>query len=470
MFEKLRSEFENKVHFIGINGIGMSALALLLNKIGVKVQGSDLKENYITKTLQNADIQYFNQHNEKNIDDKISLIVKTSIIKDDNCEIVKAIEKNIKIITRAELLAKIMLYKKSITVAGTHGKTSTTAMISTILEQANLDPIVINGGIINQFQSNFKLGDGDFLVAESDESDGSFVNLPTFIGAITNIEPEHLEFYNNDFAKVKKYYEKYVEQIEENGLCVMCIDDENVAEIYNKFKNIKKNLISYSVKKDADIIAKNINLNNSGAKFDAIFKGEKISDINFSAFGIHNVSNSLIAIAIAKFLKIDDEIIKKALKNYQGVKRRFTKVGEFQGITIIDDYAHHPTEISATLKAARQFIGDKKIILVLQPHKYSRVRDLFQEFATCVQEADIVILTEIYSANQAKIDGISKETLAQKMQELGHKKIIKLENDEDLAKLIKENAAKNDIVICAGAGTITQMANNLENQLKNLLK
>lgn len=468
MFEKLRSEFENKVHFIGINGIGMSALALLLNKIGVKVQGSDLKENHITKTLQNADIQYLNQHDEKNIDDKISLIVKTSIIKDDNCEIVKAKEKNIKIITRADLLAKIMLYKKSITVAGTHGKTSTTAIISTILEEANLDPIIINGGIINQFQSNFKLGDGDFLVAESDESDGSFVNLPTFIGAITNIEPEHLEFYNNDFAKVKQYYEKYVSQIPENGLCVMCIDDENVAEIYNKFKNIKKNLISYSVKKDADIIAKNINLNNLGAKFDAIFKGEKISDINFSAFGIHNVSNSLIAIAIAKFLKIDDEIIKKALKNYQGVKRRFTKVGEFQGITIIDDYAHHPTEILATLNAARQFIGDKKIILVLQPHKYSRVRDLFQEFATCVQKADIVILTEIYSANQAKIDGISKETLAQKMQELGHKKVIKLENDEDLAKLVKENAVKNDIVIFAGAGTITQMANNLENQLKNL--
>lgn len=470
VFENLKTEIKNKVHFIGIGGIGMSALALLLKKVGFKVQGSDLKTSYITEKLKVANIDFFDSQNKENIDDEISLIVKTSIIKDDNPEIIAAKEKNIKIITRAELLAKIMAEKKSITVAGTHGKTSTTAIISSILEQANIDPIVINGGIINQYQSNFKLGQGDYLLAESDESDASFVDLPSFIGAITNIEPEHLDFYGGDFSKVLACYEKYVEQIPPEGFCVIAVDDEETKKIYNKLKDKKPNLSSVSLQENSDIkvdiIAKNIVFDNSGSIFDAVFKDKTIKNIKLNAYGYHNVLNALNAIAIADFLKIDEEAIKIALKNYQGVKRRFTKVGEFNKITIIDDYAHHPTEIIATLNSARQFVQDKKIILVLQPHKYSRVQDLFEEFCQSVQKADIIILADIFAVNNHKIAGISQDSLIKRIKEIGHKNVIKLKNEKDLANLIKKNSQAGDLVLCAGAGSITNIANNLEQEIK----
>ena len=469
MIENLKAKLSKKVHFIGLGGIGMSALALLLNKVGVKVQGSDISENYITKTLTDRSIPYFVGHNKENITDDISLVVKTSIIKEENPEIVAAKEKNIEIITRAQLLALIMSEKKGITIAGTHGKTSTTAMTSLMLEFGNLDPIVINGGIINYFKSNYKLGDGEYLVAESDESDASFVILPTFIGAVTNIEPEHLEFYGGDFEKVKKYFEQYVTQIPQDGLCVMCIDDVESEKIYNKLKATRKNLWSYSVKKDADIVAKNIVQDGSGSTFDAVFRnGKTISQLHTPSYGIHNVSNALVAVAIADFLKIDKELIKQALTNFTGVKRRFTKTGEVNGISIIDDYAHHPTEINAVLNSARQFALDKKVILVLQPHKYSRVQDLFKEFCSCVGGADVVILTDIYSANQKPIDGITQDALLEGIKNSGHKNVIKLMNEDDLAKIVKSVANKGDIVLCAGAGTITYMANKLPNQLKEL--
>jgi UDP-N-acetylmuramate--alanine ligase len=472
-FEKLTSEFSKKIHFIGIGGIGMSALALLLNKINIKVQGSDLRQNYMTPTLQNAGISYFVGHDAKNIDEDVELIVKTSIIKEDNPEIIEAKKRGIKIITRAQLLAKVMSFKKSITAAGTHGKTSTTALIATIIEGANLDPIVINGGVINEYKSNYKLGNGDFIVAESDESDGSFVILPTFIGAITNIEPEHLEFYKHDFNAVLSHFEQYVKQIPQNsegsGLCAMCIDNENVENIYQKLKLEKNNLLSYSVKKDADVVAKNIVFETSGSKFDVVFKnGKVIKDIHLSAYGLHNVSNSLAAIAIADFLQISEDVIKKSLYGFKGVQRRFSKVGEVDGVVIIDDYAHHPTEILATLNSARQFAQKNQIILVLQPHKYTRVQDLFEEFATCVKEADMVILDEIYAASQEPIAGISQDSLLAKIQEKGHKNAIKLAKKEDLAKIIKENAKKGDLVLCAGAGSITYMAHDLVGQLEQL--
>lgn len=468
VFDNIKAKLNKKVHFIGLGGIGMSALALLLNKIGVKVQGSDLKENYLTQNMRDRGIKYMVGHANGNISGDIGLIVKTSIVKDNNPEILAAQEKNIPIITRANMLAMLMAEKKGITIAGTHGKTSTTAMTALMLEFGGLDPIVINGGIINYFNSNFKIGDGDYLVAESDESDGSFVTLPSFIGAITNIEPEHLEFYNHDFEKVKNYFEKYVEQIPKNGLCVVCIDDEEVAKIYEKFKH-QKNIVTYSLKKDADIIAKNIKSDSSGSSFDAVFKsGKIIQDLHLPAFGIHNVSNALVAIAIAEFLKISDKNIKAALLNFSGVKRRFTKTGEVDGVSIIDDYAHHPTEIVATLQAARQLVADKKIILVLQPHKYSRVKDLFKEFCNCASQADIAIISDIYSAGQEPIEGASQDNLIAGMKKTGHTNILKLSNENDLAKIVKIHAKSGDIVLCAGAGTITYWANKLPQQLQDL--
>jgi UDP-N-acetylmuramate--alanine ligase len=464
-FENLKEKIGDNIHFIGVGGIGMSALALLLRKINITVQGSDLSQNYMTKTLQDAGVKYFLGHKKENITSDLSLIIKTSIIKDDNEEIIAAKEKGIKIMTRAQLLALIMSYKKGITIAGTHGKTSTTAITSLMLEFANLDPIVINGGIINYFKSNFKLANGEFLVAESDESDGSFVDLPSYIGAITNIEPEHLEFYDGDFEKVKKYFQKYVSQIPQNGLCVICIDDFEARKIYQEFAH-QKNIMSYSFKENADIMAKNIKQDASGSSFDAVFKdGRIIKNLHISAFGIHNVSNSLIAIAIADFLKIQPENIALALKNFNGVKRRFTKTGEVDGVAIIDDYAHHPTEISATINSAKQLAQNNKVILVLQPHKYTRVRDLFNEFVSCIAKADIVILADIYSANQEKIEGINQDSLFLAMQK-NHKNIIKLDSEKNLAKIVKSLANKGDIVLCAGAGTITNWANNLPEELK----
>lgn len=481
-FSNIKSQISKKVHFIGIGGIGMSALALLLNKIGIDVQGSDINESYITNLLREKNITFFLNHNSKNIDNNIDLVVKTSIIKEDNPEIIAAKSLGIKIITRAQLLALIMQEGYGVTVSGTHGKTSTTAMISLIIEFAKLDPIVINGGIINYFKSNFKLGDGDYIIAESDESDGSFVELPTKIGAVTNIEPEHLEFYNNDFDLAKKYYERYVNQIDEKGLCVMCIDDEEVKKIYNKLKKYKNNLISYSIKDSkADIYASSIKSSNKGIIFDVTINRnnnclnknnknnlDKISDINIPTFGIHNCSNSLIAIAIADFLDINENITKEALINFSGVKRRFSKVGKFNNIEIIDDYAHHPTEIKATIQAAKQFAGNNKVILVLQPHKYTRVRDLFLEFSQCVSDADIVIISEIYAASQKPIAGINQDSLIAEMKARGHKNIIKLNNENEIPELIFNLAKSGDIVLFAGAGNITYWANKLEEQLKIL--
>ena len=468
--KNLKEKITGKVHFIGLGGIGMSALALILNKIDIQVQGSDLSENYLTENMRDLGITYFVGHDAKNITDDISLIVETSIIKPTNPEVIAALERGIPVITRAQLLAMVMSEHKGITIAGTHGKTSTTAITSLMLEIAGLDPTIINGGIINYFKSNSKIGNGQYLVAESDESDGSFVNLPTFIGAVTNIEPEHLEFNNQDFEKQKSYFERYISQISQNGLCVLCIDDIEVEKIYNKLKNSHKNLVTYSIKKDADLAASNIRADVNGITFDVKFAAQnrEIKNLHMSVYGLHNVSNALVAISIANFLKISDEKIREALASFSGVKRRFTKTGEVDGVTIIDDYGHHPTEISTTLKAARQLVGEHQVILVLQPHKYTRVRDLFSEFCHCADVADIAIVANIYSAGQQPIADITQDSLIEGMKKAGHKNVLKLNSELELASLIKANAKAGDIVLVSGAGTSTYWANKLPEQLQNL--
>lgn len=462
MLEKLREKITGKVHFIGVGGIGMSALALFLRKIGVAVQGSDLRESALAGDLRESGVDYFVGHEGRNIDDEVGLVVKTSIIKDDNCEILAAQEKGLSILTRAELLALVMAQKIGVSLAGTHGKTSTTALVALILEFGGLDPLVINGGVIKHFNSNFKFGEGEFLVAESDESDGSFVDLPTKIGAVTNIEPEHLEFYGGDFDKVKQYYEKYVSQILGNeGFCAICVDDEEACALYEKFA---KKAFSYSIfsGKKADLVAKNIAFDERGTVFDAVFaKGREIKGLRLQAFGAHNVANALAAIAIADHLEVEDAAICEALASFSGVERRFNKIGEINGASLIDDYAHHPTEVRAVLGAARQLAGSKKVILVLEPHKYSRVRDLFDEFCACVKDADLVILTEIYSANQKAIDGVCQANLAQKMREICGLEVLELRDWGDLGSVIEKNCEKGDVVLCAGAGRISQMVKSL---------
>lgn len=468
-FQDLKSQ--QKIHFIGIGGIGMSALAFLLHDSKIEVQGSDLKENYLMKKLSDKNIKYFIGQISENIDDEVSLVIKTSTVKDTNPEIIEAKNRNIKIITRAELLAIIMQDYQNITIAGTHGKTSTTAMTGIMLEVAGLDPTVINGGVINYFSSNYKIGSGKYLVAESDESDASFVDLPTKIGAITNIEAEHLEFikYDGCFEKQKSYYEQYVKQIPDDGLCVLCVDNDEVKKIYDKLKTSKANLFSYSITdKNADLTIQNVVQDISGSHFDAVFKdGNIIKNIKISCHGMHNISNSLVAIAVARFLKVSDEKIIEALGQCNGVKRRFTKVGEYQGASIIDDYAHHPTEISTTLKSAKQVAGKNKVICVFEPHKYSRVHSLFNEFCKSFSDADYVIVSQVYSTGQEPIEGATQDDLIAGIKKTGHKNVIKLDHENDLAKIIKPLIETGDIVFCAGAGLVSTWAQNLEQQLKN---
>lgn len=453
-----------KIHFIGIGGIGMSALAFILREWNLSVSGSDLNENYLTPKLKKSGVDFMIGHSQQNIASDVDLVVKTSIIKDDNPEIIAAKARNIKIITRADLLAVIMKSYKSITIAGTHGKTSTTAMVSLVLEAGKLDPTVINGGVIHYYGSNSKIGQGDYLVAESDESDGSFVNLPTYIGAITNIEPEHLDcgIYNGDFAKQKDMFIQYIKQIPQNGLCVLCIDSPEVKKIHDNLSN-KSNIITYSIYQDADIVAKNIVCGFDGLIFDAIFKnGQKIENIKIPIYGKHNIGNSLIAIAIADFLKISQSQIKSGLASFNGVKRRFTKVGNFHGASVIDDYAHHPTEIKVTIEAARNLIGEKgNIVCVFQPHKYTRVRDCFQEFCNSFQLADNVIVSQIYSAGQVSIAGIDQDSLISGIINSGQKNVIKLEDEKDLPKILKNIVKKGDLLLFMGAGTVTNWAYNI---------
>lgn len=468
-FQDLKAQ--SKVHFIGLGGIGMSALAFILRELKIPVQGSDLSENYLTEKLRAKGATYFVGHKAENISADVSLIVQTSIIKTENPEIVEAQKRNIPVITRANLLAMIMREYKGITIAGTHGKTSTTGMVSLMLEIGGLDPTIVNGGVIHYFGSNSKIGKGEYLVAESDESDASFVDLPSFIGAVTNIEPEHLEFsgYAGSFEKQKDCFEKYISQIPGQGICVLCIDSPEVEKIYNKLKEQKQNLVTYSVTKSADLMAKNITMDVKGLTFDAVFKsGREIKNIVMPVYGEHNASNALVAIAIGAFLGFSDDVIKKALAAFNGVRRRFTKVGEYENVAIIDDYGHHPTEISTTLKGARHLAGRHKVICVFQPHKYSRVHDLFNEFCGAFSDADCVIVADVYSAGQAPIVGASQDDLIAGIEKQGHKNVIKLNGDKDLAALIKPQISAGDIVFCTGAGSITYWAAALESQLKNI--
>lgn len=472
-FGNLKNRYSSgKIHFIGIGGIGMSAIALILKRIGCDVQGSDLSSNNNTKNLESKGIKCVIGHKTENITDDIILVVETSIVKKTNPELIAARTKNIPIIRRADMLAEIMREKQGVTVSGTHGKTSTTAMIAVMLESAGLDPIVINGGIINYFGSNAKFGEGKFVVAESDESDASFVDLPTFIGVVNNIEPEHLEFYGGDFEKVKNYYKRYVEQIPANGLVTICIDDLESKKLYQDLSKAKNNLASLSITdKNADYYADNISLDVKGLKFDVKIKktNHTIKNIKMPAYGIHNVKNALAPIAIGLFLGLNEEQIKQGLQNYSGVKRRFTKTGEVNGITIIDDYGHHSTEIKAVFKAARAILPNHKLIVVFQPHKYTRTRDLFTEFSNAFSDVDVAIIADIYSAGQDQIPGINQDYLIDGIKKTGHKNVIKLNGENDLPQLIKNHAKPGDMVICIGAGSITNWANNLPQKLKEIL-
>jgi UDP-N-acetylmuramate--alanine ligase len=457
------------IHFVGIGGIGMSGIAEVLHNLGYRVQGSDLADGANTKRLAELGIRVMIGHRAENLD-AAEVVVVSSAVKPDNPEVVAARTRRLPVVRRAEMLAELMRLKWSIAIAGTHGKTTTTSIIGALLETAGLDPTVINGGIINAYGTNTRLGAGDWMAVEADESDGTFTRLPATIAVVTNIDPEHLDFYG-DFAALQQAFETFVGNIPFYGFAVMCIDHPVVQGMVAKLS--ERRILTYGLSPQADIRAVNIRLGGDGSHFDVVVtdrmsrEERTIPKLFLPMFGDHNVQNSLTAVAVAEELGLGDEAVRASLRNFRGVRRRFTKTGEWNGVSIIDDYGHHPVEIAAVLKAARAIVGGR-VIAVVQPHRYTRLADLFDGFCTCFNDADTVLVADVYAAGEAPIAGINREALVTGLGAHGHRDARALAGPEALAPTIRELIRPGDMVVCLGAGSITNWANSLPAELAEL--
>jgi UDP-N-acetylmuramate--alanine ligase len=456
------------LHFVGIGGIGMSGIAEVLHNLGYQVQGSDSSESYNTKRLEELGIKIFIGHGAEHVE-KASVVVISSAIKPGNPELDAARAHRIPVVRRAEMLAELMRFKIAIAVAGTHGKTTTTALTAAMLEAGGFTPTVINGGIINARGTNAYLGKGEWMVVEADESDGTFTKLPAAIGIITNIDPEHLDHYGS-FDAAKAAYATFISNLPFYGFAVLCTDHPEVQALSARV--VDRRIITYGTNPQADVRATNLRPGPDGQTFDVIMGDVTIKDVLLSMHGKHNMRNALATVAIARELGMSPDSIKSALADFEGVKRRFTKTGVAHGITVIDDYGHHPVEIAATLKAARaaQSQGGGKIIAVVQPHRYTRLRDLFGEFCSCFNDADCVIVSDVYSAGEAAIEGVSGDALAAGLRSAGHKNVVKLPSENDLAATVLSQAVAGDMVVCLGAGSITKWAYALPAELEGAAK
>ena len=458
------------IHFVGIGGIGMSGIAEILHNLGYLVQGSDISEGANVKRLRAMGIKIYLGHSENNLGDA-EVVVISSAVNPDNPEVEGARQRLMPIVRRAEMLGELMRLKWSIAVGGTHGKTTTTSMIAALLDAADLDPTVINGGIINAWGSNARLGKGDWMVVEADESDGTFVKLPATIAVVTNIDSEHMDHYGS-FEALRASFDTFVENVPFYGFATLCVDDAEVQAMIPRVTDRK--IVTYGRSPQADICMISNETSENGSCFDVIIsdrttqKKRTLSNIFLPMHGAHNVQNALSVIAIANEMGIADSILKKALGGFEGVKRRFTKTGEVNGISIIDDYAHHPVEIAAVISAARAAAPNGRIISVVQPHRYSRLRDLFNDFCTCFNDADVVIVAEVYSAGEEVIEGINQETLVEGLRSHGHRHVESLRSEEVLAQLIDNISFPGDMVVCLGAGSITNWANALPEELAAL--
>lgn len=456
-------------HFVGIGGIGMSGIAEVLHNLGYQVQGSDLADSANVQRLRAKGITIHIGHQADNITGA-SVLVISSAVKDQNPEVIAARQKLIPVVRRAEMLAELMRLKWSISIAGTHGKTTTTSMIASLIDAANLDPTVINGGIINAYGSNMRMGSGDWMVVEADESDGTFIKLPSTVAVVTNIDPEHMDHYGS-YDNLKAAFDTFVQNLPFYGFAALCIDHPEVQAMIPRVSERK--ILSYGFNHQADIQIINWRSDLSGSYFDILFSdrtkgGERtLSDCFLPMHGKHNVQNACAAICVATELGLSDVKAREAIGNFEGVKRRFTKTGEVHGITIIDDYAHHPVEISSVLKAARQACA-QNVIAVVQPHRYTRLRDLFEEFCGCFNDADTVIVANVHAAGEAPIDGVDRDALAEGLRLRGHKNVLTLNTEADLANLLEQEARTGDLVICLGAGSITHWANALPAQMMKL--
>jgi UDP-N-acetylmuramate--alanine ligase len=454
------------VHFVGIGGIGMSGIAEVLANLGYTVTGSDVADSANVKRLRDKGITVAIGHKGENIDGA-DVVVVSSAIKRDNPELVAARGKRLPVVRRAEMLAELMRLKSCVAIAGTHGKTTTTSMVAALLDAGGLDPTVINGGIINAYGTNARLGAGNWMVVEADESDGTFLKLPADVAIVTNVDPEHLDHFHT-FDAVQEAFRAFVENIPFYGFAVMCTDHPVVQALVGKLED--RRILTYGQNPQADVLLAGLAHNNGSSHFSVQFRDREgntthtIDKLTLPMPGRHNALNATSAIAVAHELGITDDLIRKALANFGGVKRRFTRVGEWNGAVIIDDYGHHPVEIAAVLRAARES-AKGKVIAVMQPHRYTRLRDLFEQFCTCFNDADAVIIAPVYPAGEAPIAGADRDALVQGLRAHGHRQAIPLEAPEKLAGLIKGLAKSGDYVVCLGAGSITQWAYALPAEL-----
>ena len=454
------------IHFIGIGGIGMSGIADILINLGYQVQGSDLSENANVQRLREKGATVHIGHAAENVGGS-AVVVYSSAVKRDNPELVEARLHRIPVVRRAEMLAELMRLRSSIAIGGTHGKTTTTTLVASLLDGGGLDPTVINGGIINAYGTNARLGAGDWMVVEADESDGSFLRLPAEVAVVTNIDPEHLDHYG-DFDAIRDAFRDFVENLPFYGFAVMCTDHPEVQSLVGRIED--RTVITYGENKQADVRLENLRPSAPGSMFDVVITDprsddrETIKDLNLPMPGKHNALNATAAITVARKLGISANEIRAALSAFSGVKRRFTKTGEWRGVTIIDDYGHHPVEISAVLKAAREVVPGR-IIAVVQPHRYTRLSSLFDEFCTCLNEADTVIVADVHSAGETPIPGADRDGYVAGLTMHGHRDARPLQGPEHLARMVAEIAQEGDYVICLGAGSITQWANALPAEL-----
>lgn len=459
------------IHFVGIGGIGMSGIAEVLHNLGYKVQGSDQADNANVERLRAKGITVHVGHSADNLGQAEVVVVSTAIRK-TNPEYIAAREKHLPIVRRAEMLAELMRFKKAVAIGGTHGKTTTTSLIGTLLEAGGLDPTVINGGIVNAYGTNARMGDGYWMVVEADESDGTFLKLPADVAVVTNIDPEHLDHYGN-FEAERDAYLQFVENVPFYGFGVMCLDHPEVQALVSRIDD--RRVITYGANPQADVRFLNHHMEGPKSHFDVVIRSRKtgavieMKNLVLPMPGRHNVLNATAAIAVAHELGVADDAIIKGLAGFAGVKRRFTHTGSWNGVEVFDDYGHHPVEIKAVLKAARESVKGR-VIAIAQPHRYSRLHNLFDEFATCFNDADTILVAPVYAAGEDPIEGVNSQALVERIKTAGHRDARYIADPKEIAPIVKKIAKPGDYVVFLGAGNITQWAYALPNELAALDK
>ncbi|MGB7656417.1 MAG: UDP-N-acetylmuramate--L-alanine ligase [Novosphingobium sp.] len=454
------------IHFVGIGGIGMSGIAEVMHNLGYQVQGSDIAEGYVVEGLRGRGIKVSIGHAAENLGDA-AVVVTSTAVRRDNPEVAAALENRIPVVRRAEMLAELMRLKRTVAVAGTHGKTTTTSMVAALLDAGGVDPTVINGGIINSYGSNARLGESDWMVVEADESDGSFLRLDGTIAIVTNIDPEHLEHYGT-FDAIKDAFVEFIENVPFYGCAVLCIDHPEVQAVIPKVRD--RRVVTYGYSAQADVRGENVVPFPGGNRFDAVIRQRdgsqrRIEGIELPMPGRHNVQNALAAVAVATEMGVSDDLICTGFAKFTGVKRRFTKVGEVAigsgSATIIDDYGHHPVEIRAVLAAAREGVQTGRVIAVVQPHRFTRLRDHMEDFEAAFNDADVVYAAPVYAAGEAPIEGVDSDAMVAGMKARGHRNAQVIAGPDELADVLAEVVQDGDMVVCLGAGDITKWAAGL---------